>query len=265
MTFEKIGGYAAPYIKMLLILIIGHFIIVYLQRIVGRSLRKTKLDPSLIKFTDKAVGIFAHLIVIISALTAIGVSTTGLVATFSAAAVGVSVALKDSLSNVAGGILLLISPRFVTGDYISAGGDEGTVVSVDLLHTTILTVDKKQVSIPNGVLLNSHIVNYSRENKRRVDISFQISYESDVKIAKRLAIEVIEKHPLTLHEPDEPFVRVHSYGDSSVNLITRTWCKTEDYWNLYFDLIEDIRDVFDENGISIPYNQLDVRIKENKA
>ena len=129
----------------------------------------------------------------------------------------------------------------------------------------ILTVDKKQVSIPNGVLLNSHIVNYSRENKRRVDISFQISYESDVKIAKRLAIEVIEKHPLTLHEPDEPFVRVHSYGDSSVNLITRTWCKTEDYWNLYFDLIEDIRDVFDENGISIPYNQLDVRIKENKA
>lgn len=263
MTFEKIWGYAAPFLKMALILIIGHILIVYLIKIVSRSLNKSKLDPSLIGFTRKTLNIVLHLIVIISALTAIGVSTTGLIAAFSAVAVGVSVALKDSLSNVAGGILLLLSPRFSTGDYIEAGGDEGTVVSVDLLHTTILTFDRKQVSIPNGVLINSHIINYYRENRRRVDIIFPISYEADVKKAKSLAIEAIENHPLTLREPEEPFARVRNYGDSSVNLLVRAWCKAEDYWNVYYDLIEGIRETFDKNGITIPFNQFDVHIIEN--
>lgn len=265
MTFAaKLWGYAAPFVKMLGILLIGHFLIVYLQKAVSRSLNKSKLDESLIRFTHKAVNIVLHLLVIISALTAIGVSTTGLIATFSAVAVGVSVALKDSLSNVAGGILLLLSPRFSTGDYISAGGDEGNVISVDLLHTTIRTIDSKQISIPNGVLINSHIINYSCENKRRVDIVFPISYGADIKKAKELAIGVLKNHPLTLSEPEEPFVRVRSYGDSAVNLLTRVWCKTDDYWNVYYDLIENIREIFDENGICIPYNQLDIHIKEDK-
>lgn len=264
MTFAKLWEYTAPFIKMLLILVIGHFLIVYLQRVVGRSLNKRKLDPSLIRFTHKSVNIVLHLFVIISALTAIGVSTTGLIAAFSAVAVGVSVALKDSLSNVAGGILLLLSPRFSTGDYICAGGDEGNVISVDLLHTTIRTIDSKQISIPNGVLINSHIINYSCEKKRRVDIVFPVSYEADVKRAKQLAMEVLKNHPLTLDEPEAPFVRVRSYGDSAVNLLTRVWCKTDDYWDVFFDLTENIREVFEESGICIPYNQLDVHIKDNK-
>ena len=262
MTLSEIWAYSAPFIKMALILIIGHVLIVYWQRIFKRSLKKSKLDPSLIGFIHKAVNIILHLFVVISALTAIGVSTTGIVASFSAIAVGVSVALKDSLNNVAGGILLLISPRFSTGDYISAGGDEGTVTAVDLLHTTILTIDNKQISIPNGILINSHIINYSRESNRRVDIVFPISYEADVKKAKQLAEDVIKNHPFSLREPEEPFVRVHSYGESAVNLLTRVWCKTENYWSLYIDLVENIREIFEENGISVPYNQLDVHIKE---
>lgn len=261
MTAEKLWIYTAPMIKMALILVIGHILIGYIQKIFGRSLGKSKIDPSLIRFIHKAVNIILHLLVIISALTAIGVSTTGLVAALSAVAVGVSVALKDSLSNVAGGILLLLSPRFSTGDYISAGGDEGKVISVDLLHTTILTIDNKQISIPNGVLINSHIINFSCENNRRVDIVFPISYKDDIKKAKQLAKQTITNHPLTLCEPEEPFVRVQSYGDSAVNLLVRVWCKTQDYWSVYFDLIEDIREAFDKNEISIPYNQLDVHIK----
>lgn len=262
MTFAKLWGYAVPFAKMLLILVIGHIIIVYIQKLFRHSLDKSKLDPSLIRFTDKAINIILHLLLVISALTTIGVSTTGLVAAFSAVAVGVSVALKDSLSNVAGGILLLISPRFSTGDYISVSGDEGTVIGVDLLHTTILTIDNKQVSIPNGILINSHIINYSRENNRRVDLLFPISYEADINKAKQLAIDTIENHPLTLREPEEPFARVKSYGDSAVNLLTRAWCKTENYWDVYYDLTENIREAFEENGISIPFNQLDVHIKE---
>ncbi len=262
-TWNSIWAILAPFAKMALILIIGHFVIVYLLKLINKGFKKSKFDESLTKFLSKAIKIVLYLMVVISALNAIGVSTSGIVAALSAGAVAVAVALKDSLSNVAGGILLLLSPRFATGDYIAAGGDEGTVLSVDLLHTTVLTFDKRQVSIPNGVLINSHITNYSREESRRVEISFPISYEADIETAKRVACEAILSHPLVLADP-EPFVRVGSYGDSSVNLVTRTWCKTEDYWTVYYDLMEQVRAAFDENGINIPYNQLDVYIKEKR-
>lgn len=202
-----------------------------------------------------------YIFVVVAGLNSIGVSTSGIVAALSAGAVAVAVALKDSLSNVAGGILLLLSPRFATGDYIAAGGDEGTVLTVDLLHTTVLTFDKRQVSIPNGVLINSHITNYSREESRRVEVNFPISYEADMETAKRVASETIGNHPLVLTDP-EPFVRVGGYEDSSVKLVIRVWCKTEDYWTVYYDLMEQIRVAFDKNGIEIPFNQLDVHIKE---
>ncbi len=264
-TWENIWTIVSPIMKMAIILIVGHFVIVYLLKLINRGFSKAKLDESLARFLSKAINIVLHILIILSALNTIGISTSGILAALSAAAVAVAVALKDSLSNVAGGILLLISPRFSTGDYIDAGGDEGTVLAVDLLHTTVLTVDCRQVSIPNGVLINDHITNYSREHKRRVDITFSISYEANVETAKKVALETILQHPLVLREPDEPFVRVRSYEDSSVNLITRTWCRTEDYWDVYFDLMEQVRAAFEHNGIRIPYTQLDVHIKESKT
>lgn len=261
LTLEGIWDFIGPVIKMALILVIGHFITVYILKLVNRGFYKSQLDESLTKFLAKVIKIVLYILVVISALNAIGVSTSGIIAAFSAAAVAVAVALKDSLSNVAGGILLLISPRFSTGDYIAAGGDEGTVLSVDLLHTTVRTADRRQVSIPNGVLINSHITNYSREENRRVEICFPISYEADVEAAKSVARETILKHPLVLRDP-APFVRVHSYEDSAVNLVTRVWCTTADYWTVYYDLVEQIRAAFDQHGIIVPYNQLDVHIKE---
>lgn len=250
---------AWPVIEAILILVIGHFAVRYLLKLLRKTLEKSKLDQSLDKFIIKALNIVLHVLLVIAALSAIGVSTTGVIAVLSAAAVAVSVGLKDSLSNVAGGILLLISPRFKTGDYIEAGGDEGTVLSVDLLHTTVLTVDSRQVSIPNGILVNSHITNYSCEDKRRVDIEFNIPYEADVEKAKKTVLETIMRHELSLKTP-EPFVRVSGYNDSAVKIITRTWCKTDDYWNLYFDLTEQIRAALKENSIEIPYNHLEVHI-----
>ena len=251
---------AFPLIKMLLILLIGHFAVKLITRIVRKALSGGKLDASLIKFLSKAVSITLHVIVVLSALTAIGVSTTGMLAATSAVAVAVGVGLKDSLANIAGGILLLLSPRFSTGDFISTEGDSGNVVSVDLLHTTINTVDNKQISIPNGVLINSHITNYSKQDKRQVEITFQISYDSDVNKAKEIITDNIIKHSMSITEPDKPLVRVKNYSSSSVDILTRVWCKTPDYWDLYFDLMEQIRDDFDKNGIKIPYNQLDVHI-----
>ena len=258
-----LNKYVIPFAQMILIFVIGHFIIVYLIKLMKKAMNKPKFDPSLVKFLSKAVNILLHIIVLLSALNAIGVSTTGLLATLSAAALGIALALKDSLNNIAGGILLLLSPRFLTGDYIKVASDEGNVISVDLLHTTIKTLDGKQVSIPNGVLVNSQIINYSREKFRRVDIKFSVPYDTDVELVKKIAIEAISAHPLILKEPDVPFARILEYGDSAVILITRAWCNSADYWTIYFDTTEQVRAAFLKNGIDIPFNQLDVHIKNN--
>lgn len=252
-----------PLIKMALILLIGHFIIVFIMKITEKALSKTHLDKSFTVFIEKTLNIIMHILIILSALNSIGISTTGILAAMSAAGVAVAVSLKDSLSNVAGGILLLISPRFSTGDFIEAGGSSGTVLSVDLLHTTVRTADNKHVSIPNGVLINSHITNYSREATRRIDLTFSISFESDPEQAVKIIRETICSHPLVINEPAEPFVRVNSYGESAVNIITRTWCNSCDYGTVYHDITEQVRQRLEENNISFPYNQLDVHLKNN--
>lgn len=261
-TFAAIWNVVFPFIKMALILLIGHLIIGYVVKLLDKAISKSKLDASLIKYILKATNIVLHVFIILSALNSIGISTTGLLAALSAAAVGIALALKDSLGNVAGGILLLISPRFSTGDYVSAGGSEGTVTAVDLLHTTVLTVDSRQVSIPNGVLINSHIINYSCENKRRVDIAFSVDYGTDIEKAKKVIFDTISAHPLVVKEPSAPFVRVSGYEDSAITIATRSWCATADYWNVYFDLLEQVKTALDANGINIPYNQLDIHIKK---
>ena len=263
LTFEKVWAAAWPFAKMILILGVGHFVIVLLSKLIKRGFGRSKLDPSLARFILKAIKIVLYILVVISALNAIGVSTTGIVAVMSTASIALVVALKDSLGNVAGGILLLISPRFSTGDYISVDTDEGKVLSVDLLHTTVLTFDKRQISIPNGVLLNSRITNYTRENTRRVDLEFPISLESDLDNAKKAALEAVKKHKLALADP-EPFIRVKSYGGGIADLTVRAWCKTEDYWTVYFDLTEEVKASFDKNGVKIPFDRLDVHIKERE-
>lgn len=262
LVFASIWPVAAPFIKMTVILVGGHLLIKNLLKWLDRGLEKTDLDQSLKHFIHKAINIVLHMFVILSALSAIGVSTTGLMAALSAAVVAVAVALRDSLSNVAGGILLLLVPRFATGDYIAAGGDEGTVMDVDLLHTTVRTADFRQVSIPNGVLINSHITNYSREKKRRVDIVFPIPYDADAEKAKKIAMETACGHKLVLAGQDAPFVRISGYEESVVKLTVRCWCETEDYWTVYFDMTEQVRAVLLENGITMPCNRLDVHIKD---
>lgn len=260
--FENVLKYALPFVKTILIFAIGYFAGIIIVKLVKKALERSKVDRSFVEFLVKTIKIAINVVVVLAALNSLGIPTTGILAALSAAVVGISVALKDSFSNVAGGILLLISPRFATGDYIETNSDEGTVVDVGLLHTTIRTLDNRQISIPNGVLINNSITNYSAEELRRVDITFPISYEADVKEAQKIAKKTILAHPLVLKEPEEPLVRVFGYSDSSVDLITRTWCKTGDYWELYFDLTEQVRAEFDKNNIEIPYNQLDVNIKD---
>ncbi|MBP3435489.1 MAG: mechanosensitive ion channel family protein [Clostridia bacterium] len=253
MPWEDIWAFVSPFTNTVLVLVIGYFLVRLLTRIISRPFVRAKFDDSLVRFIRKASKIVGYVIVFTTALATLGVPVTTLAATLSGAALAIGVALKDSLSNVAGGIILLFVPRFVTGDYIITDGDEGTVITVDLMHTTIQTVDNKQVSIPNGVLVNSHITNVSHEKTRRLDLLIPLAYEADVEAAKRVALEVVAQHPLSKSEPEAPFVRLRSYSEHTMGLTVRVWCDAADYWTLHYDLTEHLHAAFAKNGVALPY------------
>lgn len=260
-TIDFAKRYGVRFGEAVAILVLGWLLIKLVKRILKKAFEKTELDVSLEKFIISVVDICLKILLVICALSALGISTTGLVAAFSAAAVAVSLALKDSLGNLAGGILMLLTRPFKTGDYIEADGYSGTVLQIDMIHTTLRTPDNRQVVIPNGQLVNKTIVDYSKESTRRMDLQFGISYDNDPELAKKIIRECALAHEFTLTDP-EPFVRVTEHADSAVIITLRVWVRSENFWALHFDLLEKVREEFDKNGISIPYNQLDVRVIE---
>jgi small conductance mechanosensitive channel len=255
--------YGLKIVGTILIVLVGWTLSKILVRILRKGLSKTKLDISLINFLLRAIHIVILVVVLIAALSNLGISTTGIIAAFSAAAVAISLALKDSLSNIAGGILMLLTQPFSTGHYIETDGVSGTVLKIDMIHTTLKTPDNRQIVIPNGQLVNKTIIDYSKEATRRMDLKFSISYNDDPEKAKAIIIEATRAHELSMLDP-EPFVRVTEHADSGVIITLRVWCKAENFWTLHFDLLEKVREDFDKNGITIPYNQLDVHVIENK-
>lgn len=255
--FVKAGP---PIILALVVFVLGLIALFVFSKIVSKALSKTKLDVSLQRFFIKSVNIIGAILILICALSTAGISTTGLIAGFSAAGAAVALALKDSLGNLAGGIVLLITHPFVTGDYIEIGEYSGTVKEIDILQTTLITTDNKTIVIPNGLLSSDQVVNYTKEQFRRVDLTIPISYDSDVKLAKESVLKAAQREELLTTEKDEPFVRVSQYADNSVDLAVRVWCKTEDYWEVYFNMIEKIRENFNEDGIEIPYQRIDVHM-----
>ncbi len=251
----------------LAVLVIGHILIRILLKVLNKALVRFNLDESLVRFFKKTINIVLHIFVILSALTTIGISTTGILAAMSAAAVAVSLALKDSLANIASGILILMSKPFSTGDFIEVGDKAGTVVDIGMMSTIIITVDNRRVIIPNSQMSTSQVIDYSVEELRRVDVVFSVGYGEDVETAKSAILGVVNKHSLIIKDDPEkaPFARVSGYGESSVAITCRVWCKGNDYWNVYFDLMEQVKADFDRKGITIPFNQLDVHIVNDKA
>ena len=246
-----------------IVFVCGLIILLVIARIIEKAMSKTLMDISLQKFFIKTFKIVGIILLLICSLSTAGISTTGLIAGFSAAGAAVALALKDSLGNLAGGIVLLITHPFVTGDYIEMGDYCGTVKQIDILQTTLLTVDNKTVIIPNGLLSSDEVVNYTKEQKRRVDLVIPISYDNDVECAKASVLKAVKKEDKVIKNEDV-FVRVTEYSDSCVNLSVRVWCNTEDYWDVYFNLLESIRVSFKEDGIEIPYSRIDVHMVEDK-
>lgn len=245
-----------------LVFIIGYIILRVIAKVIAKTMKKTKLDISLQKFFVKTIVIVGVIILLICSLATAGISTTGLIAGFSAAGAAVALALKDSLANLAGGIVLLITHPFVTGDYIEINSYSGTVKEIDILQTKLVTADNKTIVIPNGLLSSDEVVNYTKEATRRVDLKISISYDSSVEKAKESILRAASLEKKILADK-EIFVRAGEYSDSGVVLMVRVWSKTEDYWDVYFGMTEKIRECFIADGVEIPYQRVDVHMVEN--
>ena len=243
----------------LLILYVGRLIVRWLCRILSSQLKKQGLDDMLVKLASKTAYIALLGLVILAALEQIGIDTTSALAVFGAAGLALGLAVKDSLSNFAAGVMIAFFQPFKLNHYIEAAGTAGTVQEVGMFNTTLLTPDNKRVVVPNRLVYNDTIVNYSAEDTRRVDMVFGIGYDDDIDRARKLIKEIIGADDRILKDP-APNVAVIELADSSVNIVVRPWCKNDDYWGVYFSVIEKIKQTFDHNGISIPYPQRDVHM-----
>lgn len=245
----------------IVVLIIGFLLSKLVIKLMSKGLSKSKMDPTAHSFLKSLVKVALYTIVIVIVLTILKVPTTSIVAVIGASGLAIGLALQNTISNLAGGFMILFSKPFKVGDYITASSYEGTVEAISILYTRLLTIDNKAVYIPNGQISSSTLVNYNEEKIRRLDLIFSIAYENDFRQAINLIDKVVRKNPKSILSP-EPVIRVCKQNASSIDIACRVWVKAEDYWNLNFDLNEDVKTIFDENNITIPFNQLDVNIKK---
>lgn len=264
---SKLVGYATEYglklIYAIIILIIGWWLVKMVMKAVKKAFEKKKLDESLKGFLLSLISIALKVILFITVAGMLGIEMTSFLALLGAAGLAIGMALKGTLSNFAGGVMILLLKPFKVGEYIDGGGYKGTVSSISIFNTTLLTFDNILVTIPNGQLSEAATMNFSRMDTRRIDIEFGISYSDDIDKAKKVIVETIESNPRVLKEP-KLIVAVRSLGDSSVNITTRSWVKTTDYWEVYFEIVESVKKALDKNDITIPFPQRDVHLIDGK-
>ena len=241
---------------------LSKYLIRWILKITVKALEKAGFDVGVIKFISSFIKAGVYAVVMLVILDILGFQTASLIAVFGSAALALSMSLQGSLSNMAGGILILLFKPFVVGDYIVSGSCEGTVVSIDILYTKLRMIDNKMVMMPNGALANSNIINVGAGGVRRLDIAVGIGYGSDVTKAKAVLRQIIEEYPLVLKDKGIDVV-VKSLDESCVTLETRCWVNQDAYWDTRFIFLERFKQEFDRNGIEIPFNQLDVHVKQD--
>lgn len=256
--------YLPKAIGAIVVLLIGLRLIRFATNSFGRVLDRQALDPSLRSFLSSLLNATLKVLLVISVASMVGIATTSFVAVLGAMGLAIGLSLQGSLSNFAGGVLILVFRPFKVGDYIEAQGFAGTVKEVQIFTTILNTPDNKRIIIPNGNLANNPMVNYSAEEKRRVDFKFGISYDDDIQLAKKLLVDIAQADSRILSEPAMPFVGVLEYADSSVNLCARFWVNAKDYWDVYFQVHEQVKDSFDRNKISIPFPQTEIHVKSKE-
>ncbi|MEN8800356.1 MAG: mechanosensitive ion channel domain-containing protein [Thiogranum sp.] len=238
----------------LAIFIIGRWIAKWLTGVVRKVMAKSNMDDILIQFLGNIVYTILLLVAVMAALDHLGIQTTSLLAVFGAAGLAIGLALKDSLGNFSSGVMLILFRPFKVGDFIEAGGESGVVEQVRMFATILRTGDNREVIIPNSQIYGGTIVNYSANETRRIDLVFGIGYDDDIAKAKQTLESIMQQDERILAYP-APAVAVGELADSSVNFNVRPWVKTTDYWQVRADMLEKVKLAFDANGISIPYPQ----------
>ncbi|PJC86263.1 mechanosensitive ion channel protein [Vibrio sp. HA2012] len=253
--------YGVNLISAVLILFIGNIIVKAIAGSVSKILHKREMDKAVVDFISALVRYLLFIIVLIAALGRIGVQTASVVAVIGAAGLAIGLALQGSLSNFAAGVLIVAFRPFKSGDYVEIGGVAGSVESIQVFQTVLTTPDNKMVVVPNSSVISGPITNYSRHSTRRIDLVIGVSYKSDLQKTKEVLASVLKADERILKEP-EPIIGVHTLADSSVNFVVRPWVKTSDYWAVYFDTMQGIKEALDREGIEIPFPQMDVHLNK---
>ncbi len=256
---DLIIAYAGKIFLALLILLVGLLLIKKLSSFISALLLKSNKEASLNSFLTSLIKIVLQIILILTVASTLGLEITTIVALLASVAFAVGLALQGSLANFAGGVLILFLKPFKVGDYIEASGHAGTVTEIQIFYTILHTPDNKKIIIPNGKLSNDSAINYSANDTRRVDFKFGVGYGDDIRKVKSVLGKLAEEHELIFQDP-APQIVMGEHGDSAIIFFLRVWCKTENYWTIYFDLLEKVKIRFDEEGINIPYPQMDIHL-----
>ena len=261
---EMVLLYAPKVALAIITLFIGLWAIGKFTNFVKLGMSKSNMDETLIPFTASIASWALKVLLFVSVASMIGIATTSFIAVLGAAGLAIGLALQGSLANFAGGVLILIFKPYKVGDLIQANGYTGTVKEVQIFNTILVTPLNETVIVPNGQMSNNSLVNYTAEGTRRIDLEVGISYGSNIDEAKKILLEVMENDENVLTSPS-PFVGVASLADSSVNLAVRPWCTNENYWDVYFGIMEKSKKALDANNIVIPFPQRDVHLFEQKS
>lgn len=256
---DYIKGMLPSLIFAAVLLIVGLIVIKILLKIIFHGLTKSRLEPTASSFLHSLLSVILHVLVGVIVLSVLNVPMTSIITVIGTMGLAIGLALQNSLSNVAGGFLILFSKPLKVGDFVEFSGVTGTVESIAILQTKMRQPDGTTVFIPNGKIADSMILNYSEDPKRRIDLKFGISYEADFEEAKAAIMEILKRNTLAEKDP-LPVVRVGEMADSAVVIYVRVWTMHEHYWDLYFDLHEQVKKEFDQRGIGIPFPQVDVHM-----
>ncbi len=256
---ELLMEYGPKVLLAIIVLIIGLRFVGAVTKMVGKLMEKSEVDPTLRPFLLNMLSWFLKALVLISVAGMVGIETTSFVAILGAAGLAVGLALQGTLANFAGGVLLLIFKPFKVGDVVEAAGHLGIVEEIQIFVTKMTTFQNRVIIIPNGILSNGSLTNYSAKDTLRVDMTFGISYDADIKKAKDIFNNILDSDPRVLTDPEKT-VAVSELADNSVNFVVRPWVKSEDYWGVYFDVHEQVKLQLDDAGIGIPYPQRDVHV-----
>ncbi len=264
--FEQVSDliivYGGKIVLAILVLIIGSYLIGRLKKVVGKMLDRRGVDPSLKPFLQSVIGALLKVMLFISVASMLGVEMTSFIAILGAAGLAVGLALQGSLSNFAGGVLILLLKPFKVGDFIEGAGYSGTVREIQVFYTYLTTPSNQEIIIPNAQLSNNSVQNYSFHDKRRVDMTFGIGYEDSIDKAKSILEKLISEEEGVLSDPGHD-IYIEALADSSVNFKVRCWSKNEDYWTIINGFSEKVKKAFDAEGISIPFPQTDVHLHNN--